>query len=373
MRGHGRGTIETLPSGKFRARFRAPDGGRQVATFTDYEDAEDWLAERRIEVKRGLWQPPKDATPYLADYAYTWIMQRRNRRGQPLRPRTVHVYHALVSTHLADLGHHRLDEITPTMVRTWYTGMDHVPSAQANAYGLLSAIMGTAEADELIERNPCRIRGGATKDRATKTVTLSAAEVTQLADAMPPWYRALVYVAAFDCLRQGETFALRRRDVAEDGTWVNVTRSMAYIPEEGTVIGEPKSAAGVRKVATPPHLAPILVEHMRLWTGPNPDDLVFTSSRGSELRSSTLYKSFYPARAAIGRPDLRWHDLRHTGATMAAQAGATLADLMGRLGHSTVAAALRYQHTTEERDQLLAQRITDHATAPRHLSIVESA
>jgi len=64
-----------------------------------------------------------------------------------------------------------------------------------------------------------------------------------------------------------------------------------------------------------------------------------------------------PCRAA-GRPNLRFHDLRHTGATMAAQSGTTLKELMDRLGHTTPKAALVYQHTASDRDQLIAERLS---------------
>ena len=70
---------------------------------------------------------------------------------------------------------------------------------------------------------------------------------------------------------------------------------------------------------------------------------------------------FYRAREAAGRPDLRWHDLRHSGAVWAAQTGATLAELMNRLGHSTAGAALRYQHAAEERDAEIARRLSKMA------------
>lgn len=68
------------------------------------------------------------------------------------------------------------------------------------------------------------------------------------------------------------------------------------------------------------------------------------------MAPATLYTVFYLARRAAGRPDLRWHDPRHTGAVLAAQTGATLAELMGRLGHSTPGAAMRYQHAAADRD-----------------------
>lgn len=67
---------------------------------------------------------------------------------------------------------------------------------------------------------------------------------------------------------------------------------------------------------------------------------------------------YYPARDAAGRPDLRFHDLRHTGAVLAAATGATLAELMARLGHSTAGAALRYQHAAAERDKVIAAALS---------------
>jgi integrase len=82
--------------------------------------------------------------------------------------------------------------------------------------------------------------------------------------------------------------------------------------------------------------------------------LLFPADHGSNLAPSTLYRHWHKAREAIGRPDLRFHDLRHSGATLAALACATLAELMARLGHSTPQAALRYQHVAAGRDPELA-------------------
>lgn len=76
------------------------------------------------------------------------------------------------------------------------------------------------------------------------------------------------------------------------------------------------------------------------------------------MKHGALYKVYRRARKAGGRPDLRWHDLRHTGATLAAQAGATLAEHMNRLGHTTVTAALMYQHAAAGRDVEIARRFS---------------
>jgi integrase len=96
--------------------------------------------------------------------------------------------------------------------------------------------------------------------------------------------------------------------------------------------------------------------------------LLFPGRGGEHLAPSTFYGrestekrvgwGWYAARQAAGRPDLRFHDLRHTGAVLAAQTGATLAELMGRLGHSTPGAAMRYQHAAAERDVEIAKRLS---------------
>ena len=127
------------------------------------------------------------------------------------------------------------------------------------------------------------------------------------------------------------------------------------------LVGDPTSQAGRRTVTIPPHLVPTLVEHLDRHIGPEPGDLLFPAGHGGHMAPSTLYKVWYPAREAAGRPDLRFHDLRHTGATLAAATGATLADLMARMGHSTSAAALRYQHSAADRDKAIAEALSRFA------------
>uniref|UniRef100_UPI001915E329 tyrosine-type recombinase/integrase n=1 Tax=Mycobacterium intracellulare TaxID=1767 RepID=UPI001915E329 len=90
--------------------------------------------------------------------------------------------------------------------------------------------------------------------------------------------------------------------------------------------------------------------------------LLFPAAHGGYLAPATLYRQFYKARAAADRDDLRWHDLRHSGAVFAAHAGATLAELMARLGHSTQAAAMRYQHAAQGRDRQIAKLLSELAS-----------
>ena len=76
-----------------------------------------------------------------------------------------------------------------------------------------------------------------------------------------------------------------------------------------------------------------------------------------DASNRALSHPWHKARTAIGRPDLRFHDLRHSGLTWSAATGASVAELMRRAGHASQAAALRYQHATDDRDRVLADAL----------------
>ncbi len=225
------------------------------------------------------------------------------------------------------------------------------------------------------------MRGGGSAERAKKVRPATLAELETLAAAMPDKHRLLVLLASWCALRFGELAELRRNDIDLKRGVVRVRRGVIRTratDDDGilrmtTVVKTPKSDAGVRDVAIPPHLVPLVRDHLKHHAAPGPDGLLFPGAEGGHLAPSSLYGrvaattatgterggwGFYQARHIAGRDDLRFHDLRHTGAVLAAQTGATLAELMGRLGHSTPSAALRYQHAAAERDHEIARRLS---------------
>src|SRR5581483_3002811 len=103
------------------------------------------------------------------------------------------------------------------------------------------------------------------------------------------------------------------------------------------------------------HVIPLLAEHLETYAGP---ERVFVGRSGQPMRGDALRLAFQRARAEVGLPQLRFHDLRHTGQTLAAEAGASLADLMRRLGHSSMVAAKRYLHATDSRDRQIAAALS---------------
>lgn len=355
----GSGMVRQLPSGRWQAKFTGPDGVRRPApeTFDTKGDAEAWLAAEFGDTRAGVWtapEPSSDGRQTLRTYAEYWLSVR------DLKPRTRALYRSLLDDHvLPELGSMPLDRIKPRTVQSWFARLTpDRPTTRAHAYGLLRTIMGSAFSDDLIDANPCRIRGGSStrKQHASRPATL--AELDAITQAMPERYRLAVQFAAWLGLRFGELAALTRGDVDTELGVVTVSKGVVRAAGE-VIVGEPKTAAGRRAVAIPPDLVPMVKAHLRDHVALGPDALLFPAKHGGHLAPSTLYTVYYPARDKAGRPDLRWHDLRHTGATLAAAAGATLPDLMHRLGHTTPQAAMVYQHAAQDRDRLIAAALSD--------------
>ena len=211
---------------------------------------------------------------------------------------------------------------------------------------------GTAVTDKRIRENPCQIKG-ADKESSPERPVLSVPEVHRLADAIAPRYRALVLLATFGNMRWGELAGLRRRYLDLDGRRVRVVET---VYEFGQLVkGTPKSEASKRKITLPELIMPELWRHLDTYSAPGPDGFVFVGVKGGQLRRSNFSKPWAQALAKAGlSEDLHVHDLRHTGNTLAAEAGASLGELMNRMGHSSTRAARIYLQTREEREQQLA-------------------
>jgi len=357
----GFGQIVRLPSKRYRARYTGPDGIRHNApnTFEAREDGEAWLAGERRKISRDEWTPPRKlsdapkATTF-GEYAERWLTARE------LKPRSRSHYRSLLDkVILPTFADRPLKAITSESVRDWYATLDKKRATwRSHAYGLLRTILATAVTDEKIPLNPCHIRGAGSAKRIKNVEPATLDELATIAAEMPERYRLMVMFASWTALRFGELIELRRKDIDIKSGVIRVRRG-AVRADGAVIVGTPKSAAGVRDVAIPPHLMPMVRDHLgRTITG-GKEGLLFPAADGvSTLAPATLYRRFYTAREAAGRPDLRWHDLRHTGAVLAAQTGASLAELMGRLGHSTPQAAMRYQHAAKGRDAQIATALS---------------
>jgi integrase len=340
-------------SGRYAVRFTAPNGARLSAgkTFARKADAEAWAADQRRQLDRGATRQQKIT---FGAYAATWLAGRHV-KGRPIKPRTRSHYQSILDDHLLPtFGNRQLAAITPQDVRDWHaTTLADKPTMRSHAYSLLRTIMASAVNDELVQANPCRITGAGRADRVHKITPATVDELAVLTAAMPDRLQLMVLLASWCALRFGETIELRRTDIDLSTEVIRIRRGAVRVG--GTYqIGAPKSDAGIRDVAIPPHLIPVIETHLTKHVDRSRDSLIFPADNGGHLQPSTLYRHWYKARSAAGRDDLRWHDLRHSSLVLAAATGATLAELMARAGHSTPQAAMRYQHAAAGRDREIA-------------------
>ncbi|MFB8115943.1 tyrosine-type recombinase/integrase [Streptomyces sp. NPDC055962] len=351
------GSVRKLPSARFQARYPSPDGLMRSApeTFPTQTDADRWLVRKEAEILDGRWKNPDDKVLFGV-YADAWFKERdyaattRERNGSALRLHVLPTFANVV-----------LSEITTPQIRRWRAGLLESGVGEATvakAYQILRAIMNTAVDDEVIQRNPCRIKGAGAAKTAERPF-LDVTEVFQLADAVPARFRVFILLAAFTGLRFGELAALQRHDVDLDRRTVAVRRALAETRTDGILVKAPKSAAGVRTVAFPASLTESLSAHLTAYAEPGRTGLLFTGARGGQLRRNNFRRLWLRALETTGLGDVHFHDLRHTGNTLAATGGATTRELMQRMGHSSVRAALIYQHLVNGRDQAIAAHVDD--------------
>lgn len=379
------GSLRKLPSGRWQAQYTGPDGARHRAhsTYLRKSDAEAWLNAEELLIDRREWTPtaardPKlSELPTLADYAQTVLERRKTRARKPLRPTTADNYSKLLRLTLADhpVADRRLNELTPRHMQAWYDSMPaDKPTQRGNAYSLAHSILADAVDERLIAESPLHIKGAGKPKPIRKGVSLTTAELLAYLDAIQPTGRmdaqytqdrkVALMIAAWCSLRSGEVRGLQRHDIPDDGSTIRVERTLSRIgegDEREWHLGGTKTDAGTRTVATPPLAAQIIAAWLAGWDqrnpGAKPDALLFRGLEGGPMGDGTLRDAHLIGRAAIGKPTMIVHDLRRTGATLAGQSGATVKELMHRLGHTLPAVAMIYQVADAERDAAVARRM----------------
>jgi integrase len=354
------GAVRELPSGRWQARYRGPDDIFRPAdqTFASKTDAEVWLTRKEAEILDGDWINPDDGKVLLSDFGKSWIEER---------PKTIRLYNYLLRAHIEPhFKGKTVAEVKEAHVRRWRkklldSGVSEVTTAKA--YRLLKAILTTATDDGLIKRNPCRIKGAGKEESAERPV-LTIEQVYALAEAIGQRYRALVLLGTFASLRWGELAALRRCDIDLEACTIRVDRQLTEQLGGGSAFGPPKSKAGKRAVAFPDMIKIDLRWHLKCFVDDDPDTLVFTSPEKAPMRHSNFYRrAWLPAVRKVGVEGTHFHDLRHTGNMLTAEAGANLRELMERMGHSSTRAALIYLHSTTERQHVIADAVGKAAKA----------
>jgi integrase len=285
------GAVRRLPSNRWQARYRGEDGRLHSApgTFASRVDVERFLAQMDLERVRGGWLDPDAGAVPLATYVEQWLVERPT----PLRPRTVELYRGLLRLHISPtFGEVHLNRITSASVRSWHASLHQRgvgDSTVAKAYRLLKGILNTAVDDDLIGRNPCRLRH-AGAERPEERRPPSLAEVDAVAAAIEPRFRLLVLLGAWSGLRYGELAGLTRQRVDPLHGVVHVREQLVQTADGRRFLAAPKTSAGGRTVALPPHLWPEVEAHLARFVDDSPTALLFVGpKRRSNARTSAPF------------------------------------------------------------------------------------
>lgn len=360
------GRVDELPSGRYRASYlhRGQLWNPPRRTFATRMDATAYLKAERALIDAETWTPPAQRTEAakgvtVAEYAAERVAART------LSERTREHYEGLVRLHIAstELGRTALAAVTVDNVEDWHRSLVTGPTARAHAYALLHSVMADAVRTGRRTSNPAVVVGAQNAKSKARIRALTAQQLVTVANAADPAYRAAILLAGTCTLRSGELKGLRRSDVAADGSTVTVNRAVNFRSGRW-IVKAPKSDAGVRTIAVPAFVRPTLVAQLDV-IGAARGAVFFPGRTGAEYMTDWEFRrAVAEAGRSIGldgsdddHKPLRPHELRHTAGTLAAQTGATVKELMSRLGHSTYAMAVRYQQASAERDAHLADKL----------------
>ena len=369
---------------KWQARWRHPDDPaiRVEKVFRSKEVANRWLTQQESDAHNRMYRAAGDADRPFRELVEAW----RETRLAHLSPRTVARYEQVLRTYLLpEWGDRKVTSLTREVTKRYFARLlrdGKSPGTVSKVQVVASSVFDEGRELWGLRDNPAaRMKLPAAPPR--DPLYLDPAQVRALADAINPHFRVLVYTAAYTGLRASELWALRPMDVDLARGVIHVRRALTSLdgadtPSEPTY-GWPKNGKG-RTVGLPAFLRPMLAEHLRTHPAPR-DGLVFTTPQGAIIRQNLfLRRVFRPA--VVGRPalperrvrngngfrvvparlaaeaalppelhGLRFHDLRHTAASLFIATGGQPKQVMERMGHSDINTTYkRYGHLFDGHD-----------------------
>lgn len=363
---------ETRSGRRYAVRYRTPDR-RQTwkRGFTTKRDADRFARSVEVSKDRGEYINPADARATVGELGAAWIGSRNN-----LKPSTFRSVESAWRVHVEPRwGAVRVSDVRFSDVETWAGELarDKSPSTVLRAHGVLLGILEGAVRDRRILSNPA---AGVALPRKTRRphVYLTHEQLHALAGASK--HPTLLLVLGYTGLRWGEAVGLRARDVDLPRRRINVEQNAVEVGSR-IEVGTPKSHKR-RTVPFPAFLCPLLTEHVE---GKAADDLVFPGPSGGFLRRPKLSEAvqdgegrkrtgdghswFSAALGAAGLEHMTLHDLRHTAASLAVQAGAHVKAVQRMLGHASAAMTLDVYADLFDDDLDEVAAALDHAASQR--------
>lgn len=355
-RGRGEGSIYQRKDGRWVAVLSSgiEQTGKRKRYMAYADKKDDALKKldllRRKHGIRGQHDPP------LRDFLNAWLHDIES----GLSGATYDSYSRLIDVISRDLGETRLSALRMEQIQRWSTAERNV--TRQKALRLLRQALNHAEATDLVFKNPAQ-HVKAPKVCKSERVVLSPEQVNSYLDACDgDRLEALVIVALFTTMREGELLALQWPDIDWDTKTVHVQRALKKDRGGKWIIGPPKTASSRRAIALPEFVVVALQAHRkRMMAEHHGSLLVFCSATGTTMNPANVRNRFhYPTLEKAKLPRITFHDLRHTAASLLAGLGVHPKVAQDRLGHSTVRLTLElYTHADLSQQRDAAQKLDD--------------
>ncbi len=350
-RGNGEGSIYQRSDGKWCASVTLDGGKRKVLYGKTRQEVAKKLNQALQAREQGL--PVLSERQTVASFLERWL---EDCVKPSARPRTYDSYAQLVRLHIAPgLGKHQLSKLTPPEVRSFLNqkaASGLAPRTIQYLRAVVRRALGQALKDGLVHRNVAALVDSPRVERHEIEPLSPDQARAFLAAAKGNRLEALYTVAVALGLRQGEALGLRWEDIDLDGRTLTVRKQLQRINGK-LVLTEPKTTRSRRSIALPAFAVDTLRQHHirqleeRLVAGSRWQEhgLVFPSTIGTPLEPRNLVRLYHQLLEGAGLPSKRFHDLRHTFATLLLIQGEDLRVVMEVMGHSQITlTANTYQH-----------------------------
>jgi len=328
--------INTKTGPRYQVKYLQSDGRQSAKNFRTKREAQDFEASIRSAKNKGTWVDTKAAKIKFADYVEVWKTTKTNQR-----PRTAYRRDNILNKHLLPaLGNMALRSIHRSdiqkLVNKW-TNAGLAPRTIKQHIRILHPIFQMAVLDDIIIKNP--ITGVNTPQPGkVERHALNPAECVALIDATPRDYQPLIKIALATGMRYQEIQDLKIKDLE--------------LLRKTLTIRESKTSAGVRSIKLSDEDVSVIAGHLSSngRTGVNKDEPLFTSPEGHQIHyRNFIQRVFKKAAITAGLPDITFHDLRRTHATILIASGVSHKVVQERLGHRSISTTLAlYAQGTEQ-------------------------
>lgn len=338
-RGNNEGTIHRLPSGSFRAQVTL-NGRRLGHTAKTRKECADWLRKTLGQIDDGMTYSSTKIT--LEEFLADWLSSMRT----SLRPRTCTQYEQLTRAYInPELGRFKIKELSPSIVQGFYdrllvkgTGVYTVRKVHTFLHSSLERAVRLG----IVNVNPAHLAvQPKPPDQEMKILEKNQISQMLIASQNSRLY-PLIHLALATGMRQMEILGLKWTDLDWTRRTLKVERQLVR-PEEGKVVFvSPKTRAGKRSLPLGSKTIEVLREHHehqcaeRIATGDKwqENNLIFTSGVGSPVDPRNLLRDFKKLLRDAGLPAIRFHDLRHTAASLMLNNNVPVISVSKMLGHA---------------------------------------